>query len=217
MYYLYEHQVGYHSLALGFPSIDSCNAICLQTKSGLFGVHVYGCDAFNHIGRSMEKESDAFASFVENHNSKSDFLHLYSACFHGKRGWLNGGTDGWKKELQMYARALGYKGKVSVFNLSTVPSWPGGTGTSTSDSAYVEFRRVFDKVTILYKPWTQCVHPDEIKASSIADGVNYRSITHKGEVSDKFWFDKALTTIGSGGTGFVVSPESLRMSFNHKK
>ena len=54
MYYLYEHQLGYHSLALGFPSIDSCNAICLQTKSGLFGLHVYGCDAFNHIGQAME-------------------------------------------------------------------------------------------------------------------------------------------------------------------
>ena len=214
MYYLYEHQVGYHSLALGYPSIDGCHAICLQTKTGLFGIHVLGCNAFNHISRAMEKESEAFAAFVTGHPMGSDFVHLYGVCFHGKRGWEKGKT--WKDEIKVYADALGYKGKVSGFDLSTVANWPKGVGTSTSDSAYVEFRRVFDDVTILYKPWNQCVHPPEIKASSVADGVNYRSVDTAGKVTDKFRFDKALTSLTTGGSGFVISPHSLRLSFTHK-
>jgi len=30
----------FHSLALGYPSIYGCNAICLQDENGLQGVHV---------------------------------------------------------------------------------------------------------------------------------------------------------------------------------
>ncbi|MBL0937799.1 MAG: hypothetical protein IBJ03_02830 [Gemmatimonadaceae bacterium] len=216
MYYLYEHQLGYHSLALGFPSIDGCNAICLQTKTGLFGIHVYGCDAFNHIGRAMEKESTAFGEFVRTHTQGQEFVHMYSTCFHKKRGWSPGGKDAWKRELKFYADAIGFKGPCSGFDLSSIPNWPGGIGSSTSDSAYVEYRRVFDDVSILYKPWGQCVHPTEIKASSIADGVNYRSTNQKGEVSDKFWFDKALKSLSTNGTGFVLSAKQLRLHFKHK-
>ena len=217
MYYLYEHQVGHHSLALGFPSIDSCNAICLQTKTGLFGIHVFGCDSFGHISQSMEKESSAFASFVNGHPNGNDFIHLYGVCFHGKRGLQNAGKKPHAEELQVYARAINYKGPISMFDLSSVQNWPKGTGTATSDSAYVEFRRIFDKVTIMYKPWNQCVHPPEIKASSVSDGVNYRSTNQKGEIVNKFWFDKALTSLNTNGTGFVVAPEALRSTFKHKK
>jgi len=216
MYYLYEHQLGFHSLALGYPSIDSCNAICLQTKNGLFGIHVYGCDAFGHIGRGMEKESGAFAAFVSTHHQASEMIHLYSAAFHGKRGYIPKTKDGVKKELKIYADALGYKGKISCFDLSSLPNWPNRNGTTSSDSAYVEFRKVFDSVSILYKPWSQCVHSTEIKASSIADHVNYRSTDQKGNVSDKFWFDKALTSLSTDGSGFVISPSTVRMTFTHK-
>jgi hypothetical protein len=217
MYYLYEHQLGYHSLALGYPSIDGCNAICLQTNVGLLGLHVYGCDRPNTQNRAMENETKAFAAFVLNHPQGRGFVHLYSVCFHGKRGYGNN-RDGWKNELKMYADELGYKGKVSGFDLSTVTNWPNVPNTTSSDSAYVEFRRVFDSIGILYKPWHQCVHPAEIKASSIADHVNYRSVDAKDRatVSDKFWFDKALTSLKTDGSGFVVAPESLRLTFTVK-
>jgi hypothetical protein len=221
MYYLFEHQLGYHSLALGFPSIDSCHAICLQTKTGLFGLHVYGCDKFNDQFKSMDKEVGAWAKFVTNHPLGSDFVHLYGVSFHDKRAYVDGSkgdkkgkkiVDGWKKELKMYAKAIGYTGKVSSFDLSSVPNWPKGLGSS--DSAYVEFRRVFDDVTILYKPWSECVPSPESKP--VSDGVNYRSTTHKGEVSDTFWFKKSITSLGTAGSGFVVSPGSLRTTFKHK-
>ncbi|MFO1053211.1 MAG: hypothetical protein U1F36_13445 [Planctomycetota bacterium] len=211
MYYLYEHQLGFHRLALGYPSIDGCNAICLQTKNGLFGVHVYGCNAFNHISKAMENEAAAFASFVRNHTegaNKSNDVHLFSVCFHSRRGWEAGKT--WKDEIKKYAEALKYKGPVSSFDLSTVPSWPDG------QSAYVEYRRAFDQVSILHKPWGQCVHPKEIKASDIADGINYRNADNKtGQVTDTFRFNKALTSLSTDGSGFVLSPESLRLSFRY--
>lgn len=223
MHYLYEHQLGFHSLALGFPSIDSCNAICLQTKSGLFGVHVYGCDKFNSLNKAMENEAKAFSSFVKHHphGSAADYSHLYSVCFHGKRGYVDGREgapkvkDGWKKELKVYADELGYTGTISGFDLSTVPNWPKGRHGAASDSAYVEFRRVFDKVHILYKPWLQCVYT-EIKAETLGDGLNYRSTNQKGDVVDKFWFNKAVRTVSTNGSGFIVTPEAIRLSFKHK-
>ncbi|MEO7852139.1 MAG: hypothetical protein ABIR94_07780, partial [Rubrivivax sp.] len=155
-------------MALGYPSIGTCNAICLQTQTGLFGVHVYGCDTFlpqaGSETNAMEREATAFASFVDGHPSKSEFVHLYSANFHSKRQHQPAGTvDGWKKELQVYARKLAYKGPVSSFDLSTLPSWPTSPSGLDADSAYVEFRRIFDEVTILCKPWSQCVHPAEQK------------------------------------------------------
>lgn len=211
MWYLFEHQLGYHGLALGYPSIDGCNAICLQTKSGLFGIHVLGAAAVNHVGQAMETRAKAFAAFVKAHPHGSDFVHLYSVCFHAKRGWEKGRT--WKDEMRVYANALKYSGKVSSFDLSTVAGWPN-VGNS-SDSAYVEFRRVFNSLAILYKPWHSCVPSAEVKASSVTDGVNYLGVSQKGVVSTKFWIDKAITSLATNGTGFVVAPESLRLSFNH--
>ena len=165
--------------------------------------------------RPWSKESRAFGSFVTNHTFGSEFVHLYSVHFRGKRGYTPKTKDGWKKELEFYARAAGYTGKISCFDLSSVDNWPNRTGTSSSDSAYVEFRRVFDQVIILYKPWSQCVYM-EIKPDQIADGVNYRSTNQKGEVADKFWFPKATKSVTTNGSGFVLSPESLRLSFNFK-
>ena len=104
-----------------------------------------------------------------------------SANFHSKRQHQPAGTvDGWKKELQVYARKLVYKGPVSSFDLSTLPNWPTNPSGLDADSAYVEFRRIFDEVTILCKPWSQCVHPAEQKPGPpVADGVNYRSTTQR--------------------------------------
>lgn len=214
MYNLFEHQIAYHSLALGFPSIDGCNAICLQTTAGLFGIHVYGCNQFDHIGKALEKESKAFAAFVAGHPMGRDFVHLYSVCFHQKRGWANGKT--WKDEIKYYAKELKYSGPISAFDLSTVPNWPPGIGSATSDSAYVEYRRVFDKVTILYKPWHQCVTSGDVKPDTLSDGVNYLSVDHKGNVGTNWWFKKAVQSVGTNGAGFVISPESLRSSFTYK-
>ncbi len=219
MYYLYEHQLGYHSLALGFPSIGTCNAICLQTKTGLFGVHVYGCDNFapqeGKPKNAMEREADAFAAFVTGHPNTSEFIHLYSANFHGKR---IGTPDAWRKELQVYARALSYTGPLSSFNLNSLPGWPQSTNGLDLDSAYVEFRRVFDTVSILVKPWSQCVHPPEQKPGPPgADGVNYRSTTQAGQVSDTFWFKKMISSLSTNGSGFTLTPQQTRLTYKHKK
>lgn len=222
MYYLYEHQLGFHSLALGFPSIGTCNAICLQTTAGLFGVHVYGCDSFNKQAGSntnaMERESTAFAAFVNNHPNRSGFVHLYSANFHSKRQHQPAGTvDGWKKELKYYAKALGYTGPVSSFDLSSLTNWPTNGSGLDLDSAYVEFRRVFDQVTILCKPWGQCVHPPEQKPGPpVADGVNYRSTTQAGQVSDTFWFKKMISSVTTNGSGFILTPLQTRLTFKFK-
>ncbi len=221
MFNLFENQVGYHSLALGFPSIDGCNAVCLQTRTGLFGIHVLGCSAFNHVGQAMEKRARAFAEFVAGHplGTQGDFLHLYGVCFHGKRCWGDDtrkktvDKNDWSRELKLYAAELGYTGPISGFDLSTVASWPPkpGTTTGSTDSAYVEYRRAFDSIGIMYKPWSQCVPGTEIKASSVTDGVNYRCTNGQGHTVDTFMPDKTVKQVTGGGSGFVLAPGSLRL------
>jgi hypothetical protein len=212
MYNLFEYQAGFHRLALGFPSIDGCNAICLQTKGGLYGVHVLGCNEFNSTDKKMENMATGFASFVTNHPFGNEgFVNLFSVCFHKKRGWNAG--KGFADELGVYAAKLGYTGTVTTFDLSKVKKWPRGQGTSTSDSAYVEFRRVFDKVEILYKPWQQCtpVPAHGLKASDLA-GPDYQGIEPTtGVVSSKFRFPQAARKVTANGSSFVLSPATARV------
>jgi len=217
MHYIGEHQMGYHSLALGFPSIDGCHAICLQTKAGLFGIHVLGRVDFDD---RMEKEAQAFASFVQNHNQGQDFLHLYGTCFQKKRGWSPPMEDrfkSWKKEIKVYAKKLGYKGRISHFDLSTLANWPPKPNSkeNETDSAYVEYRRVFSEVTILAKPWSQCGH-DNVKANSVEDTVNFQFAKNNGTatVCDKY-SNNTCTYVNSKGSGFQITPAAIRQSFKY--
>jgi hypothetical protein len=138
--------------------------------------------------------------------------------FQGKRGLQGGGKkDVRKQEIAVYAEALQYTGPVSYFDLSTLPGWPPKPGGKTPDSAYVEFRKIFDDVTILCKPWSQCVHSPETKPGPpMADGVNYRSTNQKGEVTDTFWFKKMITSLKTDGSGFVITPRQTRVTFKQK-
>jgi hypothetical protein len=212
MYYLYEYQVGFDRLALGFPSIDGCNAICLQTRGGLFGVHVLGCNQSGENSKKMVNMATGFASFVDGHPfGKEGFVNLYSVCFHKKRGWDKG--KGFADELSVYADKLGYTGALTTYDLSKVKKWPRGQNNSASDSAYVEYRRVFDKVEILYKPWQQCTAtPHGLRATSLA-GPNYKGIEPtSGVVSEKFRFPQASKKITPIGSSFVLSPATTRVS-----
>jgi hypothetical protein len=88
-----------------------------------------------------------------------------------------------------------------------------GQVTSHFESAYFEFRRVFDKVEIFHKPWEQCtaIPSQGTKASDLA-GPNYQGIEPAtGVVSHKLRFPQASKKVIANGSSVVLSPSSSRI------
>ena len=179
MIYLDERQVGFDATRIGFPSIDGCHAVALQTETGLFGIHCLGGERApegNDMG--WDSRALAFGTFYNGHPRKSNGVHLYSVCFRtGKRGYTPSQFDNWRKEMKAHAKKLGYKGPVSGFDLTTVTAWPDGS------SAYVEMRLVFGQVHVGYKPWTE-ITKQGCRAADLPDRFNRRTSGTAGDVKE---------------------------------
>jgi hypothetical protein len=144
--YLLEHEAGFDTERLGYPSILGCIAICYLTDVGLFGFHNAGNSAPAH----WRKRADAFGQFVRGFG-KCSGRALYGVSFVGNndRGYTPGKvTQDWKQELKTFAKVLHFGGKVSGYDLAQ-------TGfQNNKHSAYVEFRKVGAACYIYVKPWT---------------------------------------------------------------
>jgi len=116
MLYLMSYETGADPAALGFPSVESCLAVVLQTTNELIGWHSY-----NTKVDVTASNAATFAVFV-NANSTGSAVRLYGATNrkHHKQ---------WKQELRDIAAALGYRGPATSVDLKV------GEGT------YVQFDR----------------------------------------------------------------------------
>ena len=96
MEWLAEREVGFDTDKIGFPSIDGCHAVVLQTGSGLYGFHNYGGSATD----AFKERSDSFEAFVQQHFvSRGAVAQLYGVCFRNKRGYSAGDKlAAWKDE-----------------------------------------------------------------------------------------------------------------------
>ena len=161
MLYLAEREVGFDLDTIGFPSIDGCHAVVLESGSGLYGFHNYGGSATS----SFAERGQVFATFVNQHFvSKGVLTHLYGVCFRGKRGYAHSDKlKAWKEEMKAFAAALGYRGTVSGYNLDLT-----GFGAK---SAYVEYRKGPTGCTVHCKPWVEMSHV----MSDNSDRVNHRT------------------------------------------
>lgn len=207
MILLDEWHVGFDPSVLAFPSIFGCHAVALLTKQGLYGVHNFG-------GAETEKHkdrSDGFAAFVKPHNRfvAADMLHLYGTCFRTtQRGYGTDQEAKWKQEMKAFAKALKYHGPVSGFNLDTVVGWPRKPGSPTDpDSAYVEYRKIFDECYIQVAPWS---HMDDTgRAQEIPDSANRQQATPNGKVkliargSEGKRPYHITTSVKAGETGYI--------------
>jgi hypothetical protein len=132
MQYLLEHEYGYDTDAIGFPSISGCHAIVYQTTGGLFGFHNAGGSAED----TWATRAQGFAGFVQKHLGNGSGLQLYGCSFVGdnRRGYTMGKVmKHWKEELKEVAAVLGYKGKIRGYDLAA-------TGIEDPASAYVEYQ-----------------------------------------------------------------------------
>ena len=116
MLYLMSYETGADPAALGFPSVESCLAVVVQTTNELIGWHSY-----NTTLAVTGNNAATFAVFV-NANATGPAVRLYGATNRKHH-------QEWKQELRDIAAALGYHGAATSVDLKT------GEGT------YVQFDR----------------------------------------------------------------------------
>jgi hypothetical protein len=118
MLYLMSAEIGSDDDCIGFPSVQTCLAVLVQTSSNLVGWHSYNTTI------DVTKDNAAtFAAYVGKH-AKGPIVNLYTASNKPGRGGF------WRAELREIASALGYTGKATMFDMGIA-----------NEGVYVEFRR----------------------------------------------------------------------------
>jgi hypothetical protein len=115
MLHLFNNQLGFSKEVLGFPSVDSCNAIVYQTAQGLCGLHNYGGDSpFQFAARAA-----AFTSFVQEcniaHNTHGK--HLYSVVNKRYDPDVARYRSDWIGEMKAFAESPRFHGSVHLIKL----------------------------------------------------------------------------------------------------
>jgi hypothetical protein len=156
-----EDYTGYDATSIGFPSIDGCHAIMVQSENGMYGYHSLGGSQLNRY----KPRATAFASFATNHKKWGSAIGVYSVCFRSKRGYRSKPEDGegWDKEIKEFADAVNFHGNVLGFDLSTT--------SIDKDSSYVEYRLENGGISVYFKRWpkmeranaTRTSHKDDLK------------------------------------------------------
>lgn len=115
MLQLFNNQMGFRNDVLGFPSVDSCNAIVYQTAQGLCGLHNYGGDSpFQFAARAS-----AFTAFVQQCNigHTSHGKHLYSVVNKRYDPNVPSYKSDWINEMKAFAQSLKFRGSVHLIKL----------------------------------------------------------------------------------------------------
>jgi hypothetical protein len=174
--YLGEREVGFEIEMVGFPSIDGCHAVALETKEGFYGFHNLGGSA----KATFDERAKSFMEFVTTaFVQPTETTALWGVCFHDKRGYEgNDKLKAWKDEMKAFAKALDFKGPVKGYNLGATSGWPNKPDNSGLDSAYVELRKANNAVTLHVKPWQ---HMKFTKAA-IQNKANHKTTDGKGGV-----------------------------------
>ncbi|MCO4824896.1 MAG: hypothetical protein KC451_08585 [Amylibacter sp.] len=120
MLQLLERQVGFDDASIGFPSVDTCMAVVLQTETGLFGWH-----SLNTSRDAMEKNAGDLLMFVRSQPTSVP-VRLYVAMNREQHGQAGGG---WRAELEAIAEGLHYHGPATGIDLKV------------NEGTYVQFER----------------------------------------------------------------------------
>ena len=176
MIHLLEKEFGFDAEAMGFPSISGCHAVVYHTEEGFFGFH----NAGGSKTTDFEPRAKWLAEFAKDNFVKAGKgLHLYGVCSRGtanNRGYdMGAGLKCWKDEMKAYAKALGYKGPVSGYDLDKQRNWPKNPNSEIGVSAYVDFKKTNAGVTIGVKPWPDC----NSTSGACTNRANHKSVDLK--------------------------------------
>lgn len=147
MHFVGNNHVAFDTQSLGFPSIQSCQAVCFQVAGGIFGFHDY--KGAGGVGVDSEK-AKAFADWASK-NGTGDPTHgvaLYGVInqtHQYTRDHL--GVQDWQSMLLGVAQELSFGGPVYGARITS--------HVGKSDSLYVRFDLIGNDVRISYKRWSK--------------------------------------------------------------
>jgi hypothetical protein len=146
---LAEHQVGFDTNKIGFPSIYGCMAMVVVLPGGLYGYHLAGGETKD----AWDKRGPQFKKFITDAGGDpAKATRLYGiAHVTNQRGWGMGNKrELWLAELKAYAVHLGTDCRISGFNLDDAI----GMKIHTKDKpAYVEFRNAGARCSAWMETW----------------------------------------------------------------
>jgi hypothetical protein len=134
--YLLMNECGFDPAKIGFPSLQGCVGVVLQTSTGLFGWHIFGAPKIAELKRMSRQ----FKTFIENQPGGGTAVKLYGARFRRYR-------NDWREEMTTIASEIGYSGMIGCYDI-------GRDGSLTvNDSAYVAFTRdgAKQRCNLIYK------------------------------------------------------------------
>jgi hypothetical protein len=201
MKFLMEHEVGFDSVELGFPSIQGCIAIVYQTNNGLFGYHSYGGSA----AEKFKQRAPKFREFVDTAGGPAGGTRLYGITFVGnnQRGYSGVARQTWLEELAEYASKLEYVGKISGYDLCK-------TIKGTGKSAYVEYKRNGSKCDVWVREWTHAEQTSKPARMANPNPLEHKLIQTQGSTNVKVASLQTVVT-GVNRNGLTkISKEQLR-------
>jgi hypothetical protein len=151
--FLAENEIATDNQSIGFPSLGSCMALVVQTKTALYGYHVFGL----HVPERTVK----LAQRITQSEPSAEMVHLYGTCHWPARyAWPDVAQQetAWRNEMDGIATSLNYHGPVTGFNTGARATAGSITkhlisDISTTATTYVEYRRRVDvpRCEIYYK------------------------------------------------------------------
>ncbi|MDM0112610.1 hypothetical protein QTI66_10660 [Variovorax sp. J22R133] len=147
MHYVGNNHVAFDTQSLGFPSIQSCQAVCFQVTGGLYGFHDYKGSGGAQVDAAKAR---AFAGWASTNGSAgiANGIALYGVINQEHQYTHDqAGAQDWKTMLLGVAQELRFDGPVYGVRITS--------HVGASDSLYVRFDIAGNDVRISYKRWSK--------------------------------------------------------------
>jgi|GEM_PF-5005180 len=187
MLYLFSEQIGVDAAALGFPSVETCLAVVLQTDQVLAGWH-----SFNTSDTVTASNAQKFGAYLAA-NAPGTWLRLYGATNrkgHGKN---------WKSEMRDIANAIGFTGTVIGLDMGV-----------TGEGVHVEFHRNGNARCDIY-------HKRNSKMDYTQTKTPLATIPHRRIINSAATDQPLYSSDGSPSifTGATINANSKKGKFHH--
>lgn len=147
MHYVGNNHVAFDPQSLGFPSIQSCQAVCFQVNGGLYGFHDYKGSGGVEVDKA---KASAFAQWARANGTASldGGVALYGVINQSHQYTRDrAGEQEWRTMLLDVSDRLRFDGSIYGVRVTS--------HVGRADSLYVRFDIVGSDVRISYKRWSK--------------------------------------------------------------
>jgi hypothetical protein len=146
MQYIGTNEVAFDNLALGFPSVMTCQAITYKTTFGLFGFH----DALT-ASLAFSRKCQSFAQFVQNiAMNHSNLGQCLIGVINREERFTKSQGDNWAEQLLEVSQHLGFNGPIYGARIDS--------HIGSHEPAYIRFdaaQGATPPCTVRYKRWSK--------------------------------------------------------------